>query len=63
MMARGFPIRLKKLAEEADRSLSVPAGLHQNIKNITVAIGPTPKPMLLAADHDDDFVQVPFVRG
>ena len=39
------------------------SSLHENVEYVAICVDSTPQPMFLAADCDDDFVQVPFVVG
>ena len=41
----------------------VASGLDQGIKNQAVAVYCTPKPVLYASDHNDHFIQMPFITG
>jgi hypothetical protein len=52
---------LEELAEQAFGGLLVTPALDENIKNETVLIDGTPKPMLLPSKADDDLIEVPFV--
>ena len=36
--------------------------MHQNIKNVTVAVDRAPKPEFAPADRNDHFIKVSFIR-
>ena len=58
---RRVPLSFHKLSNKAFGSLGIAAALHQNVENKTVLTDGTPKPVLLAANGDDDLTQAPFV--
>ena len=53
---------LEEFAKKPIRSLRITSRLDENVQNITVAVDGAPQPMFLAADHDNNFVEMPLVR-
>jgi hypothetical protein len=47
--------------EEALCSFGVSASLHENVERVAICGDRAPQPVLLATDHDHDFVHVPLV--
>ena len=45
------------------RAATVSSTLHQNIENEAMLVDRAPKPVGLARDRDDDFIQMPFVAA
>lgn len=43
--------------------LGVSPGSNEDIKHVAVCVDGTPHPMFLAADRDNDFIQMPLVVG
>ena len=54
---------LQKLVQKATRGRSISSALDQNVENEAILIDGAPEPMLLAADRDDDLVQVPLIAA
>ncbi|BCH67766.1 hypothetical protein RvVAT039_pl05990 (plasmid) [Agrobacterium vitis] len=42
-------------------SLGIAAALDKDVKDETILIDGAPEPMFLAANGDDDFIEIPFV--
>ena len=55
------PLTFHKLSHKTFGGLGIAAALHQDVENKTVLINGVPKPVFLAADRDDDLIEVPFV--
>src|SRR3954466_14907745 len=51
----------QQLAEQALGGLFVPPALDQDVEHDPILVDRSPKPMLLAADHQAHLIQVPFV--
>ena len=56
-----MPLSFHELSHKAFGGLGVAAALHQNVQNKTVLIDGAPKPVFLAANGDDDLIEVPFI--
>jgi len=50
-----------ELAQQSFGCLLVATALHQGVKDETILIDGTPKPMLCSIDGHDDFIDMPFV--
>jgi hypothetical protein len=59
--ARCDPLPLEQLAQKTLGGLCVSAALDQDIEYGAVLVNGPPQPMLLAADADDDLVEMSFV--
>jgi hypothetical protein len=55
------PLSFQKLSHQTFGCLGIAAALHQHVENEAILIDSPPKPVLLAANGDDDFIEVPFV--
>tara|TARA_B100000378_G_scaffold218189_1_gene181474 strand:- start:261 stop:566 length:306 start_codon:yes stop_codon:yes gene_type:complete len=55
-----IPLSFQKLSHQTFGSLGVTAALHQHVENETILINSPPKPVLLAANGDDNLIEVPF---
>jgi hypothetical protein len=53
----------QEFRHEPPRREAVSSTLHQNIENETMLVNRAPKPVGLASDRDDDFIQMPFVAA
>jgi len=51
----------KELTQEPFGGALITAALDQNVENKAFLIDRAPKPMLLAVDRNDDFIEMPFV--
>src|SRR3954471_3355240 len=58
---RGPHLPLQKLAQQALGGPLVPPALDQNVEHDPILVDRPPEPVLLAADHQAHFVQVPLV--
>jgi hypothetical protein len=56
-----MPLSLQKLPHQTFGGLGIAAALHQHIENEAVLIDSPPQPVLLAANGDDDFIEIPFI--
>ena len=59
--ARRMPLAFEKLSHKAFGGLGIAAALHQNVENEAILINSPPQPVFLAANGDDDLIEVPFV--
>ena len=59
--ARRVPLSFHKLSHKAFGGLGIAAALHQNVENKTVLIDGVPEPVFLAANGDDDLIEVSFL--
>ncbi|NKJ09445.1 hypothetical protein FHT29_006466 [Rhizobium sp. SG741] len=59
--ARRVPLSFHKLWHKTFGGLGISAALHQHVKNKTVLIDGAPKPVFLAANGDDNLIEVPFI--
>ncbi len=53
--------RFQKLSHQTSGSLWYTAALHQHVENEAILIDSSPQPVFLAANGDDNFIEVPFV--
>ena len=61
-MTRGvWPCPFRSFRNQTFGSLGIAAALHQHVKDEAILIDGPPKPLLLAANGDDDFIEIPFV--
>ena len=51
----------QKFSHQTLCGLGIAAALHQHIENEALLIDRPPQPLLLAANGDDDFIEIPFV--
>src|SRR3954454_22016747 len=58
---RGPALLFQQLAEQALGGLLVPPALDENVEHDPILVDSPPEPMLLAADHQAHFVEVPLV--
>ncbi len=57
-----FPLlALEEFSEESARRTPVPAGLHEDIDQVTILIHRAPKILALTMDPHEDFVQEPRI--
>jgi hypothetical protein len=61
--ARGRDCRFQKPPQEPLRRARISSALDQDIENEAILVDGAPKPVLLAGDRDDDFVEMPFVTA
>jgi hypothetical protein len=61
--ARRCDRRFQELPHEPLRRAGVSAALDQNVENEAILIDGASKPVLLAPNRDDDFIQMPFVAA
>ena len=54
-------LSFQKLSHQTFGCLRIAAALHQHVENEAILINSPPQPVLLAADGDDDFIELPFV--
>jgi hypothetical protein len=54
---------LQQLPEQALGGLFVPPALDQDVEHDPILVDRPPEPVLLAADHQAHFVEVPYVDG
>jgi hypothetical protein len=54
-------LSFQELSHQTLGGLGIAAALHQHVENEAILIDSPPQPMLLAADGDDDLIEVPFV--
>src|SRR3954463_1717166 len=59
--ARGPALLFQQLAEQALGGLFVPPALDENVGHDPILVDGPPEPVLLAADHQAHFVEVPLV--
>ena len=58
---RGPHLPLQQLAEQALGGLLVPPALDENVEHNPILVDGPPEPVLLAADHQARFVEMPLV--
>src|SRR4051794_40825191 len=58
---RGPALLFQQLAEQALGGLFVPPFLDENVEHNPILVNSPPEPVLLAADHQAHFVEVPFI--
>ena len=58
---RRTALPFQDLAHQTFRSLGIAATLHQHVENKAVLIDGPPKPVLLAVNADEGFIEIPFV--
>lgn len=56
-----MPLAFEKLSHKAFADLSTAAALHQNVVNEAILIDSPLQPVFLAANGDDELIEVPFV--
>src|ERR1700757_4842956 len=61
--ARGAPLLLQQLSQQAFGGPFVPPALHQDVEHDDVLVHRAPQPMLLAGNFDGNLVEVPLVSG
>jgi len=54
-------LTFQKLSHQTFGSVGITAALHQHIENEAILIDSSPQPMFLAANGDDDLIEMPFV--
>ena len=58
---RFLPLTLQEFPKESPRRAPVPAGLDEDVDQITVLVNRTPEILALTVDRDEDFVQKPRI--
>src|SRR5215203_2637577 len=58
---RGPALLFQQLAEQALGGLFVPPALDENVEHDPILVDGPPEPVLLAADHQAHFVEMPFI--
>jgi len=61
--ARGAPLLLQQLSQQAFGGPFVPPALHQDVEHDAVLVHRAPQPVLLAGNFDGNLVEVPLVSG
>src|SRR4051794_40186564 len=56
-----MPLSFQKLSHKAFGGFGIAAALHQHVENEAMLIDSPPQPVFLAANGDDDLIEVPFV--
>jgi len=56
-------LSFQKLSHQTLGCLGIAAALHQHVENEAILTNSPPQPVLLAANGDDDFIEVPFVAS
>src|ERR1700761_6026213 len=61
--ARGAPLLLQQLSQQAFGGPFVPPALHQDVEHDAGLVDRAPQPVLLAGNFDGNLVEVPLVSG
>jgi hypothetical protein len=58
-----YPVPLQEFLDQLRRDLGVSSSLDHKVQGLTLVVGCTPEPMLLASDEHGHLVEMPMITG